>query len=70
MQERAEALFDEIQQIVKHYKEEVPGRRYAWSKAIKQRVCKIVLSFAFSCSSSLSRLASLTVMLANFFFHV
>lgn len=38
MKDRAAQIIDEIQQITAQYKAEVPGRRHAWSKAIKERV--------------------------------
>jgi len=38
MKDRADQIINEIQQITAQYKAEVPGRRHAWPKAIKERV--------------------------------
>ena len=38
---KVDAIFEELVQICSQYKEEVPGRRRAWPKAIKERVLQL-----------------------------
>lgn len=38
MEEKAAALFRELEEICSQYKQEVPGRRRAWPESVKKRV--------------------------------
>lgn len=38
MEEKAAALFRELEEICAQYKQEVPGRRRAWPESVKKRV--------------------------------
>lgn len=38
MSDRIQNLFSELEQICEQYKEQVPGRRRAWPKAVKERI--------------------------------
>ena len=38
MNDRIQNLFSELEQICEQYKEQVPGRRRAWPKAVKERI--------------------------------
>ena len=38
MDDRTQNLFSELEQICEQYKEQVPGKRRAWPKAVRERV--------------------------------
>lgn len=41
MSDRAQVLFDEINQLTVQYKDEVPGKRRAWPESIKSRIAEL-----------------------------
>jgi hypothetical protein len=41
MSDRIQSLFSELEQICEQYKQQVPGRRRAWPKAIKERIFEL-----------------------------
>lgn len=43
MNDRIQNLFSELEQICEQYKEQVPGRRRAWPKAVKERIEELSL---------------------------